>query len=232
MSASMRDGGGAQALTSDHYHGCGVLAGLDQRRRRGLLRSAVLGDLLGAGSTVLRHGDLRRRLDGRRRQRRRVGLGGVPVDERRRDGRAGRFSGRKIFRASPLAFRPMARRSWVTVIARRASRPSAGRAGADGRVWAICRAGASELSQGAYPPMARRSWVPAKARRVLEAAFRWTSGGGMVGLGELPGGRVENYAVSVSARWLDDRGRVRGHRRASRPSAGRAAAGWSGWALL
>lgn len=30
-------------------------------------------------------------------------------------------------------------------------------------------------------------------------AFRWTSDGGMVGLGDLPGGRFDSFAIGVSA---------------------------------
>jgi probable HAF family extracellular repeat protein len=57
-------------------------------------------------------------------------------------------------------------------------------------------------------------------------AFRWTSGGGIVGLDDLPGGTFFSEAHDVSA----DGSVVVGEatrRRARRHSAGRAARGWS-----
>ena len=106
----------------------------------------------------------------------------------------GTFTALSIMAASP----PMVPSSWETATRLRAPRRSAGRAAAGWSAWATCRE--DRLRAKPTGVSADGSVVVGYGSSASgETAFRWTSGGGMVGLGDLPGGIFQSDAHSVSA---------------------------------
>ena len=168
----------------------------------------------------------------RRRGRQRLGFGlrGVPLDERRRDGRPGRPAGGTFSERGRRRLRRWFGRRGIRQLGVGRARRSAGRAAAGWSAWATCRGEASTAMPMASPPMVPSSWETAPRPRASRrsagpAAAGWSAWATCRGesLRAVAEDISADGSVVVGVRQLAASGY-------SRRFAGRAAAGWSVWA--